>query len=216
MPINIPGTNLRVFQAPKVLTSSLRYFVFELEYGVEYSKRHPAVSGRTPHQMYPNKLFRREAHLSDSQVCKVALVREPISRFRSAYRDKVSKVRGGPRISAQWVRAEKMGFARPSSADDLVNNFEIYLNLIPALERHTRPQTDWLGEDPAIFDYIYPIHRIGAFQELLSSLLGRPVKIPHRHKSDYDETDSLSEDSLSFLSKFYRSDYEFIDRAEFD
>ena len=214
MPIDIPGTNLRVFQAPKVLTSSLRHFVFELEYGVDYSEAHPAVSGRMLHQIYPNKLFQQETHLPDPQVRKVALVREPISRFRSAYRSKVSNVRNGPKILTEWARAEQMGFARPTSADDLVNNFEFYVSLIPALARHTRPQTDWLGEDSAIYDYIYPVDRIVAFEELLSSLLGRPVKLPHRLKSAFDETDTLSEDSVRFLSEFYRSDFEFISTAK--
>lgn len=207
MPIDIPGTPIRVFQAPKVMTRAVRRMVKELEAENPGANRF-AAAGQQPrlHAVWPNMLF-NSAQL-DGKKLLVALFRDPIERFESLYRSKVLAHPGD--TSGQWEKAATKGWAPPRDLEDFACNLDNWRREVKVIRRHSLPQVDWLGPDPSVYHYHYQISEIESLEKLISLHLGAQVSLPIVGQSSREGFHGCTPETKLRLRQIYRDDYAFI------
>lgn len=212
--------NFWYFYATKCACTSLKQWIYQIKFNryFESYKRH----GQWIHihncpelrELDPKKLA-EQSHFS-----KIAIVRDPIARFISAYANRV--------IYYQEL-SDRVPYKDRLIAAGLRLNPEInYLveNLIQYQERadrwtilhHTRPITDFIGKDLGMYTKIYRINEINSIR---SDILSNPTNsqidrqtIPEIPKLQTGgpklELNVLTQKSFEQLITYYAQDYEIL------
>lgn len=121
------------------------------------------------------------------------VVREPISRFKSCYRDRVVK-----------KNKDKL---KNNSVDFVVNNLQQLIDSGTDFGMHARPQVDWLGKNYEIYDSIIKTKQINLkLKPLISKELGINIPDIRSNKSGHSEI-YLNRKNISILKEFYKEDY---------
>jgi hypothetical protein len=187
--------------SPKVLSTALGYFFFNLENSSNFV---PVVAnGRTYriHHFYPIKPGLRTPTLRGFK--KIALVRDPLTRFRAVFSDRVEKV--SPATEWSWRQAELAGLKRNPDIATFIARLGDYIDLCPDINHHIKPQYDFLNS-ARHFDHIFSSSRVSELEEFMSERLGRPVTLPHMHRSRSSEV-SLTENQEAVVRDYYWKDY---------
>lgn len=121
---------------------------------------------------------------------KYCLVRDPINRFISAYKNRIlyHKDKGFFEHSVDMI------------IDKLDNNkFE---------NRHFLPQTYWLGNDIKYFTQVSKLPNINSFIDVVNSFFGRKIIFPHIQIGGKDFEIKLTRVQKKKIEKIYSHDYE--------
>lgn len=192
---------------PKVACSSLKRMFFEVENGFPYENFRTNARGWYIHDFYPTM---PRAAFPEGRIAgyrRLALVREPIKRFLSAYSNRV--VHHGD-VSPEAVRkAGRFRRLTPNpELDEFIGRLEAYM-AIPTIKGHCRPMVDILGSDPGYFHAIYDISRIDAFIEDASGVIERTLEAGRFQTGGPKlSPDILTPGQRAKLEKFYKRDYE--------
>ena len=207
------------FSIPKVACSSLKSVMFELSTGEPW-KRNTAYGDRPPaahiHQHFPSRPWNRIDHDAIRGYWKFAVVRDPVSRVLSAYKNKVVDQRilhtkppgpnQKPERHAAYAEVDK-----DPDASTFCRNIARYRAASNVIDRHTKPFRFFLGPDLSFFDAVYPIENIDQAIQDLSDRTGKSIKLPHRNRSGGKvRLDELDREAFSRIVKFTRGDYELL------
>lgn len=124
---------------------------------------------------------------------KFCIVRDPVERFVSAYKDRVLRYRG-----------------------DELKRFPTIQNLLKDLSaaqefrslfHHLKPMTCFYGEDTSLFDRVFSFSRLDELRVFLEQEYD--VRLPHLHlqSSSRIVVPQLSLKEVDFLREVYREDY---------
>jgi hypothetical protein len=193
------------FPVPKNAGTSLRHWFFEIENGWPY--REMIINGSLL------KLFQLLGAPGPFQPApewdgfqKIAVVREPISRLISAYKNRVLFFQ---QISTSDFESYQIPSGLSKQPD--LNTFVEYLpeyRKIPSIAHHTNPQSYFLGDDVGYFDRIFRFERLSEIETFLGDRLGVPVRLPKlRTEGPLIEASSLSSEMRLRAIEYYRSDY---------
>jgi len=209
MPCIIKRFNLAYFPVAKNACTSLTRLFFEIENGFPYQNF--AINGETIylHTFYHSPLSAEE-HLRRTEGMKrIAVVRDPIDRFISAYRNRV--LYHGEIRNASF---ERHSIPLGTPHEPRLNEFAGYLDeyrKIPVIRGHTHPQVKWLGNDLSRFDHVYTFDRLPELLSMLRDLTGHNLTLPNAQRSDQRiQIDRLTPESLAILRKIYAPDYELL------
>ncbi|TDL75024.1 hypothetical protein E2L08_15595 [Palleronia sediminis] len=210
MGVHIDKFGLSYFSVPKVACSSLKHFLFQIENGFAFRNFWANGKYYTIHNVcYSSRPFEKEKALVGKDKFTFAVVRDPVSRFISAYRDKVAGRCIAPARDLT-DRDRDNGMVPEPDLGTFVANLERYRDLSPEVRRHTEPMTFYLGTDPAFFDRIYGMRELDEVVEDVRQRVGGTVPaLPHRNASTPPEggAQDLSDRQDAAVRNYYAEDY---------
>lgn len=193
---------------PKVACTSLKNMFFVIENG--RSLEPFTISSRPKHIHnigYPTALREKYPEKRIATYHRVALVRDPIKRFLSAYSNRVlhyhelSMDRAGPKL-------KKLGLEPTPDLDLFVEKYAQYLEAHPSILHHTRPMTDFLGADTGYFAKLYALNNIDQFVKDVAERVEMDVKIGREQTGGPKfKPSDLSAAQIQKIKAYYKSDY---------
>ena len=179
------------FPAPKNGSTSLRRLFFELENGFQF--REFTINGRPVDLfwLYRNQeLFKPVAVPAGYE--KIAVVRDPVSRFLSNY---------------TWLVTDRNdAFPEVREINDFVSSLEKIVQDSPKARFHLMPQSAFLGTDLSYFDRVFKIEDTAELCRYLSERSGLKIDLPWENRSG-SNAPRLSKNSMRKLGKIYEGDY---------
>lgn len=205
---------LSFYPVPKIACTSLKKLFFFIENGFEFKS---FTANGTPlfiHDFYPSHHFEHSRSLDRDGHFRLAVVRDPIDRIISCYRNRVLFF--GELDSSQLSEEAKADGLRPTpSLSEFVENLEDYMKVSPSIFHHAAPMNFYLGNDPQWFSRIYNIRQIDQLTRDVVTYLGRKEtvilgnensSVPEISRSD------LTVNEKAKLRQFYKLDYDLFGR----
>lgn len=189
---------------PKCACSSVKYFIFECERGMPYSPETNG-NGRDIHQFYNTwKIITKEYAFTDNWL-KVLIVREPVQRFISCFRDKV--------LSRKVLFSSKDELAKHTlpanpNFDVFVDNLERYRSLNQNIKHHTNPIAVF-AKSPDFYDVVLNINELNRLSVLVADRSDCNIKrMPHNNKTRNSiDVEGISQQTVEKIRQFYAQDY---------
>jgi hypothetical protein len=207
------------FPAPKVACTSIKEAIYELEYGHQFTDEFVnGVCVKHIHMIYGTNTFTQASRNIDSKAIKVALVRDPIKRILSAYRNRVVDLKD---LSNDVVGAEvlkKSNLLPNPDIDFFFSHIKEYMNISKRIDHHFCNINTFLGDDLSYFDRVFRFEEFVEFRSFVSALAERDVRFPHSKKTEiHVEFESLSpqtknsimghvDDEYRYLREYYNND----------
>jgi hypothetical protein len=192
------------FPCPKVLGTTMRHFLFEQDNGYPF----PAMrlNGKAI-ELY--HLFGQPGPFVPVQrppgYLRMAIVRDPVRRFVSAYRNRVQHYH-----EADDAELKQHGIKGVPGRPDIatfVSNFAAYQKL-PKIAHHTRPQNYFLGRDIRFYDRVFQAERVDELEAFLAERGGRPVTLPRmRDDGPAMRAEDLPVELRRAIARLYVDDY---------
>lgn len=206
--IVIPSKKLAFFTAPKVACTSFKTKLFEVENSFDFKPFHANGVLYHIHHAYPAKPFAKYAGTDLSGFLKIAVVRDPVKRFLSAYSNRVGYYN---ELSQDKLPTEAIdGGLKPTpSLDVFIEDLKKYQNYSFSIRLHTQPLTFFLGHNPLFYDKVFRIEEISEVEAILSQHLSEDIKFPKLQTGgEKIPIDRLGRDQLARVKSFYKSDYD--------
>jgi hypothetical protein len=202
MPICFAEHNVCFFPIPKTASTSIKVMLFPQE----------AKNGKPLHKDNPAVNFNKTRHTQFKNWKKLAVVRDPIERVISCYRNKIVNAHQ-LFIDFSILRNFNMLSENPTF-DEFVEKIELYSVASRAVKHHIQPTTFFLGSDSKYFTRLYKISEIAQLRADLTVWLNRPVIEVHRNKTTTKTPPIIvTPNAIDKLKKIYKQDY---DSFEFD
>jgi Sulfotransferase family len=205
MSILVPPLRLAYFPVPKNACSTLKILFYRINTGEIWSS---ARNGGQPiHRTkgYRTLKFSAARARVPEGYQTLAVVRDPIDRFLSAYFNKVVDERGATQA------AMAPGAVLPESFDEFLDRIEELRHANYQIRQHTRPQTDFLGPDPGYFSFVFRLEANAGLRNWLRDRIGAPPKLRHVNRSQRSfGRERLTPAQLARLRDLYRADFAFI------
>ena len=173
MPYVIPDKRLAVFFSPKSAGTSARALLFELENGRPFEPYRVQGKEIDANAILTNFRFDRVDHEALAGFHRIAIIRDPVRRFLSAYTNRVLHYR---ELSEDVVgdKLAKRGLTPDPDLDTFVDNITRYTKVSNPIRRHTRDQQMFLGPNTDYFDAVFRVEDLGAFPKHLEDRYGCP------------------------------------------
>lgn len=206
MSILIESIGIRIFTSPKVLSSTLKNLAFEIDTGKQFESFRANGKDHWVHRYYPLRPLKNNE--LEGEVLKIAIIRDPVDRFISMYRNRVLLRR--PNSEEEFIVLPELGLELVPDINTLAVNLEAYREAVRDIRHHTTPQSVFLGKDLAVFDHVIWFSDIGKLTSLLEERTKSQLLLPHINRSSSTFYERLSRESLGKLRDFYASDYELV------
>lgn len=182
MAVIVPALGLAYFPVPKNACSTIKEALFALNEGRPFQP-FPLPDGRTGfiHDIpaYKSRLVAPEAWEATRGMRRIAVVRDPLRRLVSCYKNRVQHFRELSPDRADLAALARHGVPPEPDFDTFVEQLEGYRAASPSIRHHSDPQTAFLGRDPARFADVFRMEELPRLAGLLSSLAGREVAFQH-------------------------------------
>ncbi|WP_226778982.1 sulfotransferase family 2 domain-containing protein [Oceaniglobus trochenteri] len=167
MPYVIPDRKIAVFFSPKGAGTTIRAAMFRAENGFPF--RPYRVEGREmdENSICRNTKFSNVDHGALEGFERIAILRDPVRRFLSAYSNRVLHYR---ELSEKAVgrKLRQHGLAPDPDIDTFVDHIDEYRRVSRWIAHHTARQNRHLGNDPDHFHHVFRTEDLSAFTRHLS------------------------------------------------
>lgn len=168
------GAKVIYHPAPKIAGTSIRQYLFSIDNERAYQ---PMIINGKRIELYrlyglPDK-FAEAPRRPGYEIFTV--VRDPISRFLSAYANRVLDPRGRDRDHNSVC--DSLRLPRDPDLDTFLTHFADYQQ-IRVIRHHTRPQSFFLGQSLGYYDHVFKFEELGSVFAYLESRAPQPVAIP--------------------------------------
>ncbi|WP_339109286.1 sulfotransferase family 2 domain-containing protein [Thioclava sp. GXIMD4216] len=207
MTIILPKVGIFYASVPKVACTSVKEFFFKIENGFEF--RPFKANGRWSHihHFYPAIARKNYPEEKISGLRRVTVVRDPVSRFLSAYSNRVifhkelSKDKAGKSL-------EELGLQANPDLDTFVDLFDEYRKANVSIHHHTKTLVNFLGDDPSYFHKVYRMNELPDLARDMNEIAETNIEMPHSQKGGPKlSRDALSAAQLAKIEGFYADDY---------
>lgn len=125
---------------------------------------------------------------------RIAVVRDPVERVRSAYTNRV-------------IFHKKMNI--PGGWNQYMNMFPNFKNV--DLNHHTTTMTKWLGTDSSKYTHIFTTSEIYKISDLLSNISGKNISNIKKQigGSENKESIVITEEQINKIKNFHADDYKY-------
>ena len=207
MAIFLEKQDVAYFSVPKCACSTLKRLFFQLEN--DFPFRMYRTNGELVHihTVYPTHRMSRQARRRAEGMFKFAVVRDPVSRILSCYRNRVVYRK---ELSAKHIQGVKRLAGLPPDPDlsTFVKNLERYRMISRPIAHHSQNLSYFLGNTPDWFDKIYDIRKV---DDLMQDLRERVGELPEVERSQMGgpkvSIADLSEQEIAKIRKMYAEDY---------
>ncbi|WP_171236698.1 sulfotransferase family 2 domain-containing protein [Ruegeria sp. HKCCA6837] len=212
------------FDITKVGSSSLKETFWELDHGEPFKGRGiRRVINNVHWRMARAKLVQpRNIHEQDGYRTQIfakavvpdgyatfTLVRDPVARIKSAWRDKVH--RNQFRWRNEEMDIDNEGLPLDPSFGEFIDHFHDYRAVSRPVRVHTTPYSWHLGQDIGFFDHVFRLEAVDEMNAFLSAQLGRPFPGQHVNKSGASRRDTtLTPQQVDALLQITQADYDLL------
>ncbi|MBT0959205.1 sulfotransferase family 2 domain-containing protein [Alphaproteobacteria bacterium KMM 3653] len=206
MPVHLWKQKVSYVSVPKCACSSVKHLFFEIENG--YAFRNMTVNGErfTVHGLYESVPF--EAldlpRIADHHI--YAVVRHPVDRIVSCYRDKVARRNTMDRPGV-LARLKAANLNPAPDLETFVRNLEGYRAASPMIRRHSHKLSFFLGTDPARYAGLYDISQLEDMASDVLARTGAEVPLQHRNRTTGTSVDEpVSASVRALIEEDFASD----------
>ncbi|WP_138432113.1 sulfotransferase family 2 domain-containing protein [Fodinibius saliphilus] len=210
--IVLPGHQLIYIPIPKNACSSIKHLLYELEFDQEYNyKEHREWGYQNIHDYYhkrPQAFTGVKSLEADSRNIIFAVVRDPVKRFISCYRNRVIDLQD---LKCSQKELEKRGLPVIPDINFFVDHLIDYSNINTSLEHHLRPQYLFLGNSLTYLDEIFTLSELSKLEERLQKYNSNiELRSEKSGGSSYSLQD-LTRESLEKVIDYYSRDYKLLE-----
>lgn len=196
------------YPAPKVANTSVKHAMYWLKEGRSFeAAKIPGGGFKHIHKVYKTPLFDEVDNASYENLLKFTIVRDPIDRLVSVWRNRVMHHR---ELSVDRLKKvnNTEGLVASPDLNTFVENIEGYRMISPSIRTHSNPLVDFLGTSPDFFHLIFDIRNLSNLQKFLSLASGKEVQIPHEQTGGPPANRSnLKPENIDKIKIFYEKDY---------
>src|SRR5215204_3870755 len=162
MPVICEQLRLAYFPVPKVACTSLKSYFFRINNRADFTRFKVGDRHVTIHHVpgYAEEAFRPEFRDRFSGYERIAIVRDPLDRLTSAFRNKVAKARLLERDADAVRLCQIEGLASDPDLETFLLNVERYARLSTEIKHHTISQRHFLGEDLGFYDRVFRLEDV--------------------------------------------------------
>lgn len=209
MPVILKQYSIAYFPIPKVACSSIKHLLFFLEHGRNF-ENYVDSAGRK-HNIH-NTVYRTLNKWEDdwagaANMHRIAVVRDPVERFISAYRSRVVHFKELSEASIDAGKATLLALTPDPTLDQFIDNLELYRILSGSIKHHTDPQSFFLGHTLEYFGKVYKFEELHALESDLRERTQIPAVLPHIVKGPAGKNPPISDKRLRKIIEFYSGDY---------
>lgn len=196
------------FAVPKAACTTIKKALFQAEKGISFDAT--AYPGRpfSIHGVYPTRLFKEVKKDEIVGYECFTVIRDPIERFLSAYRnrvlekDEISKSKVSGKIS-------ELGLPLRPSLSTFISHLNEY-RVVRGIDHHVSPMTLFLGRNRDFYSRIYNISQSSEAIKRIQEITGRMISEEVHNSSNKNsaQPDELSAEQLKILKDVYAEDYE--------
>lgn len=177
MPYILEDLKLAVFFSPKCAGTSVRSAMFEIENGFQF--RPYSVQGKFYDEnslLKNNRIGSIDPNVFRDYTC-VAIVRDPVRRFLSAYANRVVFYQ---ELSEKIAGEDLATYGLPANPDleGFVANHANYCRASSSINRHFFNQKRWVGTEPSRFKFIFRVEALAEFEKFLEEFSAKKVALP--------------------------------------
>ena len=201
---------------PKNACTSMKCFFYHVNTGDDFAevtpKKNLGYQGIHHVDGYRMHRFRARDYGPLSHLEHVAIIRDPLDRFRSAFKNRLfqyNDIRNQPKARR---RAEELDLELQPSFGTFIDRLEDYLDASRVVLFHLRPASFFLGGDLGFYHHVYPIARTEDLCELVRQRSGCDVATVRANESHAAEQPDyrLSAAQFDKLNRYLARDYEFL------
>lgn len=210
--IYLPEQQLIYIPIPKNACTSIKHALHEIEFGTRFDANLPEFSDYREHHDYykkrPNAFTGLEALEKQEQAFRFAIVRDPVRRLLSCYRNRVIDLRD---LQSSSKKLEQLGLPLRPDLNTFIKHLADYRRVNKGVDHHSRPQAQFLGDSLEYLDRIYTLNEMPEIIEMLQKY--KPdLEMRHRKTGGTTVTlADLSKEALHQAIDFYRKDYELLE-----
>ena len=192
---------------PKVACTSLKTLFFKIENGIDFI---PLVRNGIEyhiHDYYPSRPFNPLDNNLRQKLWNFAVVRDPIERLISCYRNRV--VFYG-QLSAHNLGPEaiKAGCKPDPDIHQFIDGLENYIQYSAPVRHHLEPHTFFLGSDASYYDDIFQMDEMDKLIKQLSARLATQIVVEHLQTGGPKiDTSELNSKEKQLIRNHYIDDY---------
>ncbi len=222
--VEVPDAKLAVFPTPKTASSSLKSMIFKQLNGIDFNKQpKEARKGGIHGAFFPTKSFNSIDFDRYKDYTRITVVRDPISRFLSAYDHRVRQLGELNEDVIDMDLARKLDVPANPGLKVFVRNLDKYRLLSHAVCHHTDPFTRFLGPDLGYYTDVFRFDQLNDAVALIGEKMGAKLEMPHKlkqkkEKSSFESLPPLLQGALLMycagdyaLMKGYYSDQKYRD-----
>jgi hypothetical protein len=209
--IYLPEEQLIYIPIPKNACTSIKHALHEIEFGKRFNADLPEFSDYREHHDYykkrPDAFTGLNVLQKQEQAFRFALVRDPVRRLLSCYRNRVIDLGD---LESSRSKLERLGLPLRPGLNTFVKNLADYRRVNNGIEHHSRPQARFLGGS---LEYLDRVYRLEEMPELIAMLRQyKPDLEMRRRKTGGTNVTlaDLSKEALQQVIDFYREDYELL------
>lgn len=200
--IKAPEYNISYIPIPKNCSSSIKSYMHELIFGKPFVpfKKH------TGKMLHIHSFFWKDFKLNDHRETlfskedpeiSFVVMREPIRRFISAFRNRVI------------AHKENTTGSASININDFINDLRANIDSLESLDHHMCPQTSWIGNDLSIFDLVYECDTAWILNRVLKKFTNTDYEFVRMQTGGpWIELGELTKKSVMTLFDYYEEDYE--------
>ncbi|SMO66824.1 sulfotransferase family 2 domain-containing protein [Fodinibius sediminis] len=210
--IYLPEQKLIYIPIPKNACTSIKHALHEIEFDKRFDSDLPEFSDYREHHDYYKKrshAFTSVKALRKADAFRFALVRDPVRRLLSCYRNRVVDLKD---LHASRRALERMQLPVEPDLNTFVLNLEHYRQASKSIDHHSRPQSQFLGGTLSYLDNIYTLDEMPELVKMLRAY--KPDLELRRRKTGGTRVilADLSAEALDYALQFYHEDYKLLDR----
>lgn len=194
------------YATPKVACTSIKELLYELDSGRDPKTLCDREGRRIHiHEVYGSNPNRGRWNRVARAYWSFVVVRDPVDRFVSGYRNRICHHRDLEREASRKLRW--LGLSYAPDFDDFVRRFSLYFRLSKAVKHHFRPQRDYIGRVISRVDRVYRIEDLEILTKDLQNIAGVPVRMPRRQTGGGDVQFEVEEWHRRWIREYMRADY---------
>jgi len=211
MTVILQDQKIAYVSVPKCACSSVKRFLFHVENGFAFRPFRANGGMRRVHDFYPSVPFADTKRRARADHYRVCIVRDPVSRLRSAHRSKMVEKNALSDMDRRKVRL--LGLSLEPSFGEFVKKLRLYRLASGQLKQHTERLSYFLGKDPSWYAAIFDISRTSEMEDEIVALSGTDARLKTVNKSGAGATsEPVSEATERLLRKRYAEDYDLFGR----
>lgn len=211
MPVILEQERLAYYPMHKCANSTVKHMLYQVETGTRFTGADDGhLSDVGVHQHYSNATtrFRRMPEETAKTYFKFAVVRDPISRFISAFKWLVhaqlvyTRKRTAERLSEQGLPTRPVFTV-------FLDNLTAYLEARQIARTHLAPLRRFLGRDSSYYDAVYKVSDLKRLAADLSDKCGRKIAVVAANTTQHVAVDVRpTAKQEKKIRDLYASDYE--------
>ncbi|MEL7835180.1 sulfotransferase family 2 domain-containing protein [Fodinibius sp. Rm-B-1B1-1] len=208
--IELNSEQLIYLPIPKNACSTIKHALYEIEYGKEFDYDQAREWGYQDIHDYYNKrksAFTGTKALKKKDATIFTVIREPVKRLISCYRNRVVDLRD---LEKNKSALHRRNLPLEPDLNTFVIRLEEYREANKSIEHHSRPQHLFLGDRLDYIDEVFPLHQMKEVKAMLKELKpGLKMRAEKSGGTTFGLTD-LSITALDEAIRFYENDYDLL------